>query len=98
MSELDGFLTQQREAGKLDSSGELSVDLASLERKLARFRFTDPALYVLKIFQAGVGARCRRISVRLFAITTNLAEQQVLAARGPVFPPVAQEPRPEIPA
>ena len=61
--ELEEWLCQQRDEGKLQSSGRFTVDVARARVKLARFQL-QPGLYLARLLQAGVAAGSRSIDVK----------------------------------
>ena len=58
MSELTSYLEDLASEGELDSSGELTIDLARSRLRLFKNQLPDPAMYVLKLVQAMVRAQC----------------------------------------
>ena len=65
VDQIDALLAQQRADGTLDSAGAFTMDVTRARVKLARFRLGEPGAYLLKLIQAGVLARCRKIEIWL---------------------------------
>lgn len=61
---LEKLLADQHEHGLLDSVGTFTLDVANARLKLGQFQL-GPGLYLAKLIQAGVLARCSRIEVWL---------------------------------
>ncbi|MCA9795012.1 MAG: hypothetical protein KC910_24560 [Candidatus Eremiobacteraeota bacterium] len=62
---LQKFIEQQKLRGALDSSGHFSVNPFKARAKMAQFQTGDPAFYLLRLVQAGVLARARRLEFQL---------------------------------
>ncbi len=62
---VDSFVEQQRDQGRYDSSGQFRLDRSRAKVKLQRHQMEQPAGYLLKLVQAAVLLRPRKIRVRL---------------------------------
>lgn len=60
-SELERFLAGQQSQGHLDSQGTFTLEARAALRKLARFSLAFPGAWSLKLVQAAVASRARRL-------------------------------------
>lgn len=64
LSPPNSILMDPYERGRLDSSGEFTLDVTRARLKLARF-YLPPGLYQLRLIQAGVAAGCTKMELHL---------------------------------
>lgn len=62
--DIEHFLGVEKAAGKVDSEGVFTIDLAKARRKLGKFQFNDPSFYLLKIVQAAVSGGATKVDLR----------------------------------
>lgn len=65
MSELDAFLEQARQSGRVESTGRFTLDFARASQQLARYQTADRAFFLLKLIQTGVVGGAQLVTLRL---------------------------------
>ncbi len=63
--DLDKLLQQEAGVGRLDSSGQFSVDLQKMRVKLSQYQLAEPGFYVLKLIQAAIASGSEKVDVAL---------------------------------
>jgi len=74
--DLDKLLQQEAGVGRLDSSGQFSVDLQKMRVKLSQYQLAEPGFYVLKLIQAAVASGSARVDVALKSGRVEVAFDQ----------------------
>lgn len=74
--DLDRLLQQEAGVGRLDSSGQFSVDLQKMRVKLSQYQLAEPGFYVLKMIQAAVASGSERVEVALKSGRVEVAFDQ----------------------
>lgn len=70
-SHLERFLEEKAEPGRFDSHGHFSVSTELALDKLKNHTLADPALWILKLVQAGVAGRAQEIQIKAFRGSTR---------------------------
>ncbi len=69
MVNLEKFLSQQKEAGSLDSSGQITLDPSRALEKLVQHQLPNPGLWILKLLQAAATAQALSVTDETRALT-----------------------------